>query len=577
MGDLPLLQTEHPERISSYFRKEKKLLSVMSLCAVIFDGGLSLVPILQGKMIDTIVQRGSLHTVLVSAGTFLLAVIILQTCRIGKRFCVRRFANKTGALMRMTVYHTILRRGAASLNDEKIGDMLTKAIGDVDISVEGMRKCTTEVFDTGLLMVSYLVALFMQSWRITLLSIPFVPLSMFLAHKLNHLVTEASGKARSALSRATGAAYGMISEAVLIRTDSLEKTVKESYRTILDGLQKTATKSTVLETSMEPLYKAVATLGVGVALYCGGKNVVAGSWTIGQYSAYMTLLLALAGKASKAAKLFNSFQKAKVSFARVKPFLSECPEEDMTIHNPLDIPANLVVRDLSYTYPGTERPIIRQISFTGKAGEIIGVTGGVASGKTSLGVALEGLTPYRGSIMLGGRELSSLTGFEKGSAISYQGHNSELLSDSIRENVTLGESGSIEEVLQDVCFGEDLRTMKQGINTIVGPGGVRLSGGQAARISLARALWRHTPLVILDDPFASVDHATEERIIHNLRLHHRSSLIILISHRLAIFPTADQVLFVHKDGTLEASTHDRLIISNQTYRKMFSLQRGGGQ
>jgi len=577
MRKLDLKPVEAPKQLSSYFKREKKLLLVMSVSAIIFDGGLSFVPILQGKMIDTIVLHKDFTTVLRTAATYMAAVIIIQGARVGKRFFVRRFANKTGAAMRMMVYNNIMHRDLASLKDEKMGDLLTKAIGDVDISVEGMRKCTTEFFDTGVLMLSYLITLFLQDWKLSLPAVMFIPLSMYIAHLLKQVVTKTSRNAREELSKVTGSTYAMVQDTLLIRTDSLEAETLRSYQKHLDVLQKEATKATILETSMEPLYKAIASIGMVFVLYYGGKNVINGQWTIGSYSAYMTLLVALAVKASKASKLFNSFQKAKVSFARVKPYLDSYQTEDETIRHNVESPLSLSVENLSFTYPKGNKPVIHDISFHAEQGQIIGITGEVATGKTTLGMALEGLYPYQGSIRLGGVELSAFTGFERGTMISYQGHQSELLSESIKENITLGKEGDVTEVLHDVCFDKDLQTMEQGADTLVGSGGVRLSGGQAARISLARALWRHSPLVILDDPFASVDRITEDAIIQNLRLHYRSSLILLISHRLAIFPKTDLVLMLEGNGTAMSGTHQEMLRENADYRDMYTLQMGGAK
>jgi len=568
---------EKPAFIRSYFLREKKLMFFLTLCGLVFDGGLSLVPILQGKLIDTLAFHQELPVVIHWAIVYLLAIGIIQSARYGKRFLVRRFANKSSAAMRLMVYNNIINRSIMELKDESTGELLTRAVGDVDIAVEGMRKCTTEIFDTGVLMVSYLLTMFLQDWKITLLSCIFIPLSMFIAQKLKGIVTNYSRQARQSLACVTGKTYDMATQAVLLRTNSMEDEVLRTYNGELEDLKHKSVKATILETSLEPLYKAVASLGIVFVFYLGGRQVIEGTWTIGSYSAFISIFIALSIKAGKASKLFNSYQKATVSFARVKPYLTEYRSEDRQIHSPLHTPVALQVSNLDFSYPNSEKKIISGASFKGYPGQIIGITGAIASGKSTLGFALEGLYPYQGSIRLGERELSSLTSFEKGVAISYQGHQNELFSQSIYENVTLGQGGDINPVLQDTCFDKDLENMPQGINTLVGSGGVRLSGGQAARICLARALYRHTPLIILDDPFASVDMKTENQIIQNLRGHYHDCLILLISHRLAIFPFTDQVLYMGKNGEIEVGDHDFLLSDNEDYRQMFQLQMESGK
>ena len=122
-----------------------------------------------------------------------------------------------------------------------------------------------------------------------------------------------------------------------------------------------------------------------------------------------------------------------------------------------------------------------------------------------------------------------------------------------------------------MCSSDLIRSMEDGIQTMVGNGGVRLSGGQQARIALARALWHQAPLIILDDPFSAVDMNTEKAILHNLKSHYRNSAFLLISHRLAAFPELDQVIYM-KDGRMNIGNHQLLMENSVDYRNLYELQ-----
>ncbi|MEG1783165.1 MAG: ATP-binding cassette domain-containing protein, partial [Oscillospiraceae bacterium] len=237
----------------------------------------------------------------------------------------------------------------------------------------------------------------------------------------------------------------------------------------------------------------------------------------------------------------------------------------------------LSVDNLSFSYPDTEEKVIKDISFSAQGGEIIGVTGPVACGKSTLGLALGGLYAYGGSIKLNGVELSDFSQYEVSRRISVLSHTPQLLSESIYANITLGDEGDITPVLNQVSFQKDLETMPEGINTLVGSSGVKLSGGQQARVALARALYHNSPLIILDDPFASVDIKTETEIIENLRLKGENSIIILISHRLSVFPKTDKVIFINGDGKMSQGTHSELLKSCEGYKNIYTLQLGGGE
>lgn len=574
MGHQPDLRpVQEPERVFSYFQKEWPLVILFSIAGIVFNLGQSVVLVMQGKLIDTVADGSSLPVVLRTTGTLMLTVLFFQGCRYTKRFAIRHWANLTIARMRQEVYDHLVSQSLGELEKEQIGDLMTKAVGDVDISVEGIRKTTTEIFDTGVLMAGYAVTLCISSWSITAMCIWWIPLSMFLASRLKSLVALSSRASREQQSRVTGMTFDMAGKTVLLRTASMEEPVLDHYRRELEDLQRKATLASLLESSLGPLYQGVASIGFLFVLFFGGRMVVDGKWSIGSFSSYILLYAAFTVKASKASKLFNAWQKAQVSFGRIRPLLAGHPEEDATIHHPLDPERNLVVSHLSFRYPQEEKWVVRDVSFTARPGEVIGITGPVASGKSTLNIALEGLYPYEGSVKLGGWELRDLSNFERGSFISWQGHQSELLSASIRENVTLGKQGDISQVLRDVAFDKDLERMPDGEATMVGSSGVRLSGGQGQRISLARALWRGSPLILLDDPFGSIDLATERHIIHSIRTHYTRSIIILASHRLAMFPETDQVGFLSKDGRLSMGTHQSQMEDNPLYREMYELQQ----
>lgn len=327
---------------------------------------------------------------------------------------------------------------------------------------------------------------------------------------------------------------------------------------------------------MPPIYNVIAMLGVIMVIYLGGTKVINGAWTVGYFSAYLTMFAALAVKASKAAKLFNSVQISQISWQRIKPYLTEYKTKAVT----QDIEKNhiyLVIEDLTFGYPEAKENVMQNISFTAQEGEIIGVTGSVASGKSTLGLSLLGLYPYMGSILIDGQELSDYSEYERSQMIAYLGHNPQLLSDTIYNNITLGQSMDITSVLQDVCFDTDLAAMPNGINTLVGSSGIRLSGGQQARIALARTLLHKNKIIILDDPFSAVDMKTEARIIENLKSNYKESLIILISHRLAIFNQIDRIVLLQSDETMQYATHRQLMESSEIYANIYNLQRMAGE
>ena len=574
MKTLDLSPVREPQKISSYLRREWKTLLLVTLTGLAFDGSMSYAAVLQGRLIDAVASKAALAVVGQKALTFLLVVAVIQTCRALKRYFVRLFANGTGARMRRMLYNSVFSQDVTALSGASAGELMNRAVGDVDICVEGMRKVTTEIFDTGVLMASYLVTMFSYDVKTTLLTCMFIPVAMFIAEKLKTVIENATKLARAQSGAVSATTLSNVENALLYRVNSAYDRRLAEYETELDDLEKKNVRADVLENSMQPVYNAIALLGIVAILTRGGGLVIAKTWTIGDFTAFTAIFIALATKASKAAKLFNSYQKAAVSWQRIKPEIRPYTLPDEADRFP-DAPASLEVRDLAFAYPGAAETAISGVSFSARAGELIGVTGGVASGKTALGCALTGALPCSGTVSLCGTSLADFTPFERSRRVAYMGHDPQLLSDSIYENVALGEDADVADALHLVCFDEDLAAMPEGVHTRIGAGGVRLSGGQRDRVALARTLCRPSRLVILDDPFSAVDMDTERQILAKLRGRFPDRIVVLISHRLAAFPETDQVLFF-KNGRAVTSTHEALLRENPAYKKLWDAQTKGG-
>ncbi len=575
MAELKIRPVAQPDRIIQYWKREKVVVACIVVFGIGFNTAAVLSPIFQGKLIDSLASGSSPDSVLRLAMTFVSMVAAIQLMRYFKRFYIRRFANVTGASMRLMIYNNIMNRSTSALNDESTGDLMTRAISDVDLCVEGMRKFTTELFDTGVLMASYLVSLLVYDVRITLASIVFIPAAMFLAEKLKSVIYGFSIEYRRKSSEIADITYDAVENSMLYRINGMEAGNSKAYETELDDLQNKAVRANILENSMQPVYQTIAMLGIIPVIYLGGLKVLNAGWTVGAFSAYVTMFAAMAVKASKAAKLFNSVQKSQISWKRIKPYLAEFRANDSSCGT-AEGRVRLSVENLCFSYSEDREPIIRDISFEAEQGEIIGITGSIASGKTTLGISLLGLYQYSGSICINGRELRDYSDSERSGMISYMGHRPQLLSDTIYNNIVMGCDRDITPVLKDVCFDVDIAVMPDGQDTLVGNGGIRLSGGQQARIALARALLEQKKIIVLDDPFSAVDMKTEEKIIENLRSRYRRSIIIIISHRLAIFDKIDHILLLNEDGTSEYGTHVELMRRSEMYSTIYGLQRAEG-
>lgn len=564
------------DRIFSYFRAEWLALTFVTVSGLLYNVGLLATPWFEGRLTqclaDILGGKETARKMAALVAAYLVIVLVVQSARFVKRFYVRRFANHINRRMKGILYGNLVRSSRAALEQEGAGDLMTKAISDVDDCVEGMRKFTTEVFDTGVVMVSYGVMLLVYDWWLALLSLMFTPISYFCAARMKKPVQRAGAAYKKAAGALSSATLDRAENAVTYRIYGCETVRAERYEQTLDAYETTAVKSNVWQSALPPLYLAASGAGVLFILWFGAKNVLGTGWRPWDIAAFTTVLSCftrLTVKSSKVAKLFNSVQKAQVSWKRIKPLMK--PPEPLEALN-VPQPEPVTLEGLSFSYGGA--PVFSGLSLTAQPGDMIGVTGPVACGKSTFGRAFLCEAPYGGSLRFGSRELSSLSPREIAATVGYLGHDPELSADTLRNNVLCGSGQDALPYLAAVALDGEVRAMENGADTVVGSSGVRLSGGQAQRLALARTLAHPRPVMILDDPFSALDRNTEDTVFADLQEYAKDKVVFLISHRLYHFPQMRKIIFM-EDGKTVVGTHAELMRSVPAYRLLYESQTGG--
>ena len=568
-----------PDRIGSYFRMEWLPLAFVTLSGLIYNVGLLAGPWFEGRLAQCLAdilggrQASGAMTVLVLA--YVGVTLSVQAARFVKRFYVRRFANDINRRMKGVLYANLVRQSRGALEDEGAGELVTKAISDVDDCAEGMRKFTTELFDTGVALVGYVVMLLVYDWRLALLCLIFPPVSYICAEKMKKTVQRAGSAYKKSAAALNAATLDRAKNAVTYRVYGCEDVRERRYEDTLHAYETSSVRANIWQSALPPLYLAVSNLSVLFILYFGARNVLGTgwrAWDIAAFTTFLSCFMKMSTKSSKAAKLFNAVQRAEVSWKRIKPLMKQpAPLASLDVSSAQEVK----LQNVSFAYDGG-KPIFEGLTLSARPGDIIGVTGPVACGKSTLGRVFLCERPYGGSVTIGDRELSSLAPREIAAAVGYLGHDPELWNDTVRANVLCGDDGDAMDFLKLTALDDEVRAMEQGLDTVVGSSGVRLSGGQAQRLALARTLAHPRPILVLDDPFSALDRATEDAVFAALQVYARDKVVFLISHRLYHFPEMRKIVFM-EDGKTMTGTHEQLLVQSAAYRALYENQTGGSE
>ena len=343
-------------------------------------------------------------------------------------------------------------------------------------------------------------------------------------------------------------------------------------------------KANVAYTHYSTLLTVLVTLLVEsvicVILGYGGYLVYIGRFDAGQLVEFIGYFTAIVWPVMAISSLIEMTSRGRASLDRIAELLDAQPDvvdrEDVT--DDAELRGEIEFRHLTFRYPGAETDALTDVSFRIRAGENVGVIGKTGSGKTTLvDLILRTYNVPDGTVFLDGRDVNTLPIRTVRRAAAYVPQDNFLFSDTIRSNIAFASESDdmplVEEAARRAGIHDNITEFSEGYGTVLGERGVTVSGGQKQRISIARALMKDAPILILDDSVSAVDTKTEKVILDNLKETRRGKTTILIAHRVSTVESMDKILFL-RDGRLAAvGTHAELMESCPDYRTTVELQR----
>ena len=507
-------------------------------------------------------------------------IILMVLGRFLWRVCFFGSAVRVTADLRERMFDHSRQLSQQYYQVNKVGNLMSLYTNDLDTIQECFGDGVLMFFDALTLGLLALYKMWNMDHQLTLLALIPALLMLAIGTVMGKTMTKTWEKRQQAFSDLSDFAQENFSGIAVIK--AFVKELKEliAFRKLNKENEKINVEYTRISVLLEIMVTLFVESVICVILGFGGYLVYVGQFNAGQLVEYIGYFEAIVWPIMAVAMLIEKSSRGKASLNRITELLDAPIDvaDRPGVPDLANVQGGVEFRDLTFRYPDGEFDVLKNISFTIQPGERVGIVGKTGAGKTALvDLLLRTYNVPDGTLFVDGKDVNTVSIHSVRNACAYVPQDNFLFSDTIAHNIGFGVDDATQEDIDRAAALADVRDnivdFKDGYETVLGERGVTVSGGQKQRISIARALLKNAPILILDDSVSAVDTRTEKIILDNLKASRAGKTTLLIAHRISTVEGLDKIIFL-EDGRVEAvGPHDSLYASCPEYRRMVDLQR----
>ena len=507
-------------------------------------------------------------------------IILMVLGRFLWRVCFFGSAVRVTADLRERMFDHSRQLSQQYYQVNKVGNLMSLYTNDLDTIQECFGDGVLMFFDALTLGLLALYKMWNMDHQLTLLALIPALLMLAIGTVMGKTMTKTWEKRQQAFSDLSDFAQENFSGIAVIK--AFVKELKEliAFRKLNKENEKINVEYTRISVLLEIMVTLFVESVICVILGFGGYLVYVGQFNAGQLVEYIGYFEAIVWPIMAVAMLIEKSSRGKASLNRITELLDAPIDvaDRPGVPDLANVQGGVEFRDLTFRYPDGEFDVLKNISFTIHPGERVGIVGKTGAGKTALvDLLLRTYNVPDGTLFVDGKDVNTVSIHSVRNACAYVPQDNFLFSDTIAHNIGFGVDDATREDIDRAAALADVRDnivdFKDGYETVLGERGVTVSGGQKQRISIARALLKNAPILILDDSVSAVDTRTEKIILDNLKASRAGKTTLLIAHRISTVEGLDKIIFL-EDGRVEAvGPHDSLYASCPEYRRMVDLQR----
>ena len=510
-------------------------------------------------------------------------LIITAVMFIGRflwRVCFFGAGIKTEENLRREMFDHVRMLPQEFYSKSKVGNLMSLFTNDLSVIEEAMGWGVMMFFDAAFLGgMSVINMIGVQPVLTVFCAIPLVFL-LIAGIILNKYLEKKWSVREAAFSNISDFAQESFSGLSVIKAFVKEAKELMAFKKLNKDYENANVDYTKLSVAMRVMVTLFVESVVCVILGVGGYLVFSGDIKAEYLFEFIGYFYTVIWPVMAISELVDMHSRGKASLKRISDLLDEKPNvvdregaKDAGV-----LKGDITFNDLSFTYPAGRRQILKNVSFSIKAGENVGIIGKIGAGKSTItDLITRTYNVEDGKILLDGMDINSLTIRSVRDNIAYVPQDNFLFSDTIKNNIAFSTDNATDEQVRTAarlaCVADDIESFPEGYETILGERGVTVSGGQKQRISIARALVKNAPILMLDDSVSAVDTETEKIILDNLKRTRAGKTTVVIAHRISTVENLDRILFLDDGRVLAFDTHEKLLTSCPEYAKLVELQK----
>ncbi|WP_336771296.1 ABC transporter ATP-binding protein [Paenibacillus sp. MMO-58] len=567
-------------RISAYFVPYWKQ-TVVVLFILLLSSGLGLLPpIFIQHIVDDALPNKDMRLLLELVLISLAATVASGLLGVLQSYLNSYISQNIVYDMKNQMYRHLQKMPMQFYSNVKQGEVITRMTSDIS-GIQGVFNSTVVNFASNLfILATTLGTLFVMNWKLAILGMVVVPLFLFPTRKMGRVRWKIAKETQEKMSEQNHIIQETLSISgyLLMKLFTKERKEYEGFKAVNAESTRLQIRESMAGRWFMMLLSTFTTIGPMLIYLYGGYLYIQGEISVGEIISFVALLGRIYGPFGQMTNLYVDINRSIALFERIFDYFDM---EPVIVNKPEALPENIsgqniVFEDVSFAYQ-KDKPALRKISFMAESGTMTALVGPSGAGKTTITNLLPRLYERSsGRIRIGGTDIKDMTLESLRSQIGLVTQDSYLFNGTIRENLMYANDEASEEEMQEACkaayIHDFIMELPDGYDTVVGNRGMKLSGGEKQRISIARVLLKDPAIIILDEATSSLDTVSEYYIQKAMSVLLQNKTSIVIAHRLSTIMAADQILVV-QDGTIvEKGRHEELLQHNGVYRDLHAKQ-----